>query len=79
MSILNFERSVLQANFAGKATHLNDNNSDWIVDSGASDNMISPDHALIDIETPFKIHPVNLPNGASISISSIGKTKLSQV
>ncbi|OMO65653.1 hypothetical protein CCACVL1_21443 [Corchorus capsularis] len=74
ISLLNIEKTNIVDDFSGKTT--NDSNV-WIIDSGASDHMISSKSKLDHYQSFSKPLSVNLPDGTSISILGIGKAKLS--
>ncbi|XP_074290166.1 uncharacterized protein LOC141616903 [Silene latifolia] len=66
----------LEANFAGMAylncSYASNTTQEWIIDSGASNHMISDLNALENIRTLNKKHKINLPNGETTTVSHIG-------
>ena len=62
--------------FVNIATHSNQKNNTWILDTGATDHMISCSSLFTTITVIVSTH-VNLPNGAKASVTHIGTIKLS--
>jgi hypothetical protein len=62
--------------FVNIAAHSNQKNNTWILDTGATDHMISCSSLFTTITAIISTH-VNLPNGAKASVAHIGTIKLS--
>ena len=77
LPFLDGEKFNNQIHLAGKATHPCLSATDWVVDSGAFDHMTATESHLSHIQQASMSLPVNLPNGSSLPISSIGQATLS--
>jgi gag-polypeptide of LTR copia-type/Integrase core domain/Retrotransposon gag protein/GAG-pre-integrase domain len=75
MSLLGNSSTQAVVNFAGmtQSNHLTDTNR-WIIDSGASDHMTPIDHKLN--QKQHANHHINMPNGATVYTTQMGKTRL---
>jgi hypothetical protein len=62
--------------FVNIATHSNQKNNTWILDTRATDHMISCSSLFTTITAIVSTH-VNLPNGTKASVTHIGTIKLS--
>ncbi|XP_077234197.1 uncharacterized protein LOC143876374 [Tasmannia lanceolata] len=78
LSLLHSGKSQPTANFAGKSICCTSNSDphSWIIDTGASDHMISSPTLLHSSSINTSSLPVNLPNGTVAPISHIGSAHL---
>jgi hypothetical protein len=74
-STLNPRYSIFFSAFVNIIAHSNQKNNTWILDTGATDHMISCSSLFTTITAIVSTH-VNLPNGTKASVTHIDTVKL---
>jgi hypothetical protein len=77
LQTLNPKYFVFFASFVNIVPHLKHKINSWIIDTGATDHMISYPSLFTSITAIVSTH-VKLPNGSIASITHIGTVKLSE-